>query len=242
MGACGRQGDADAVNDILDFRSVFAMKKESFSLNTEQLIRSLVADLATPSGSVGKVIAICLSTSLLISFLSMWLVLGFRADIHIAMGSMSFWLKAIYTFIIGSVGLFAVERFGRPGLRSSKYFLFVGFLIASFALAAALEIMQLPEADRTKAWLGDTWAICPWLIVAESIPILIAAFVILRRMAPTQRSDAAAAAGLMAGGYGACIYSLHCGEQTLPFLACWYTFGVATVVAISFLGRSYLRW
>ena len=52
-----------------------------------------------------------------------------------------------------------------------------------------------------------------------------------------------AAVGLAAGALGAWVYSFHCTEGGLPFLALWYSLGIAAVTAAGALaGRVLLRW
>jgi len=42
---------------------------------------------------------------------------------------------------------------------------------------------------------------------------------------------------------GIWIYSFHCDETAIPFLAVWYTLGIAAVGALGAVtGRSLLRW
>ena len=46
-----------------------------------------------------------------------------------------------------------------------------------------------------------------------------------------------------AGAAGAFVYCFHCTEEAAPFIAVWYTLGIAVVTAIgALLGRSLLRW
>lgn len=211
-------------------------------MRTHELVRGLVADLPTPSGSVAKAISVALALSVAFSMTLMVLWLGLRPELDKAMLSAAFWMKAGYTFLIGTAGLAALERLGRPGASAAPAFVIVAVAVVSIALAGAAELMMVPAADRSTLWLGNSSLFCPWGIVALSIPVLIAGFLALRRLAPTRFALAGAAAGLMAGGYGACIYSLHCTEQTLPFLATWYTLGVALIAVAGILFSRLLRW
>jgi hypothetical protein len=72
--------------------------------------------------------------------------------------------------------------------------------------------------------------------------LLVALMIFLRRMAPTSLSQAGAVAGLAAGGLGAWVYSFHCTEWGVPFLAVWYSLGVVAVMLVGALaGRIALR-
>ena len=211
-------------------------------MRTDQLIRSLVADLPTSSGSVAKAIALNLSIATVISLATMLLWIGLRPEISEAMETAPFWIKAGYTFMLGTAGLFAVERLGRPGATAGSSFAVGMVTISVVSVAAAVEIFAAQAADRDQLWLGSSYLICPWAIVVLSLPLLVAALAILRQLAPTNYLAAGGAAGLMAGGYGACVYSLHCTEYGLPFLATWYTAGVLFVCVIGILLSGLLRW
>jgi hypothetical protein len=211
-------------------------------VQTDELIRGIVADLPTPTGSVAKILTICLLLSLTFSFAIMFLWLGPRPELSEALRSAPFWIKAGYTFMIGTAGLFAIERLGRPGATAVSSFTILGVTIAVLALSAGAEIAMAPPSERHEIWLGNSSSICPWMIAVLSLPLLVGAFLSLRRLAPTHYATAGAAAGIMAGGYGACIYSLHCTEYALSFLATWYTFGVLLVAGLGALFSRFLRW
>lgn len=211
-------------------------------MRTEQFIRSLVADLPTSPGSVAWIITASLSLSILLSLTVMILWLGLRPELGAAMHSAPFWIKAGYTFMIGTAGLFALERLGRPGATAKASFVSLAAVFAIVALTAAMEFFMSPSSERSGLWLGSSSSFCPWAIVALSIPLLVGAFVALRRLAPTHYAFAGMAAGFMAGGFGACIYSLHCAEYGIPFLATWYSLGVLIVAGAGMLLSGLLRW
>ena len=89
-----------------------------------------------------------------------------------------------------------------------------------------------------------SWAasVCPYYIIALSAPLLVATLAFMRRLAPNQPL-AGAAAGLATGGLGAWVYPFHCTEPGLPFLATWYSLGIAIMMVFgAVLGRFVLRW
>ena len=91
--------------------------------------------------------------------------------------------------------------------------------------------------------MGDSWRVCPFLILAISAPAYLAVVWALRGMAPTRLRLAGGAAGLLAGGVGATVYGLHCREMSPAFVVTWYSLGVASCVAIGALtGPRLLRW
>jgi hypothetical protein len=89
-------------------------------------------------------------------------------------------------------------------------------------------------------WSSD---VCATNILLVAAPTLLAVFWALRQLAPTRLGLAGAGAGLFAGAVGATIYAFHCTEATAPFIAVWYTLGIAlTAIIGSILGRFLLRW
>ena len=65
----------------------------------------------------------------------------------------------------------------------------------------------------------------------------------MRGLAPTRLGEAGAAIGLAAGGMGAFPHAWHCMETGAPFLAVWYTLGVAAATFVGWLlGPRVLRW
>ncbi len=169
--------------------------------------------------------------------------LGLRPDLPGAMLDPVFWVKFAYPALLAIGGLVALERLARPGGSGRRGL----FLVAGvFVLSGVLGLVQLalapPDMARTLV-MGGSALICPFLIVALSGPVFVTTILAMRKLAPTNLPLAGLAAGLLAGGAGAWVYSFHCGENGLAFLALWYTLGIAIVAAIGALsGRYLLRW
>jgi len=91
--------------------------------------------------------------------------------------------------------------------------------------------------------MGQSARVCPWRILFFALPPLAGLVWAMRGLAPTRLRQAGAAIGLAAGGAGAFIYALACTESTAPFLAIWYTLGMAACAALGWaLGPLVLRW
>ena len=81
------------------------------------------------------------------------------------------------------------------------------------------------------------------IILALSLPALIAMIWALRGLAPTRLHLTGLAAGLLAGAVGAAAYALSCEEQSIAFIAAWYSLGIALSGALGgALGGRLLRW
>ena len=103
--------------------------------------------------------------------------------------------------------------------------------------------MSAPGADMPDLVMGRSSRVCACLVTLTALPTLAATFWALRKLAPTRLTLAGAGAGLFAGAAGAFVYCFHCTEEAAPFIAVWYTLGIALVTALgALLGRPLLRW
>ena len=160
-----------------------------------------------------------------------------------AMHSPPFWMKAAYTSLLALAGLMATARLARPGGRLGAALILAVVAVAWLALLAMMETMRTPMAGQSHLWLGWTWSICPFRILALAAPVFAAVLWLMRRMAPTRPALAGAAAGLFAGGVGASVYGLYCEETAAAFVVVWYSLGMAACAALgAVIGRRLLRW
>ena len=60
--------------------------------------------------------------------------------------------------------------------------------------------------------MGHSAGLCPCLILALAVPLLVGAMLGLRGFAPTRPTLAGLAAGLAAGGLAAFVYAFSCNE------------------------------
>jgi len=213
-------------------------------MRTDDLIVGLVAELK-PARTGGPTwllaLALCAGVMMASGLMLGWL--GLRPDLAIAMAAGPFWMKATYTLILAYLGFLLAERTGRPGARVAPLIALVLLPVAVMALVGAIQTLQAPAALRLSLFLGSSYAVCPWFIVALAIPILVAVLIGLRRMAPTRLVLSGALAGLLAGAARASVYGLHCTESSALFVACWYTLGIAVTTVLGALcGRFALRW
>ncbi|WP_332700686.1 DUF1109 domain-containing protein [Devosia sp.] len=211
---------------------------------TDDLIAHLSADLkpvrpmALQRLLIGATIA---STLVAIIAMNMWL--GMRPDLDAAMSTMNFWTKFGYTLSVALLGGVATMALARPDGRIRwPWFAALG-LLALLVIGAFIQLARAEPDDMMPLIIGGTSLVCPWRIVVLGLPVLLAAILALRRMAPANPTLAGFAAGIMAGGTGAWVYSFACAENGMMFLALWYTLGIVIVGALgAVLGRFLLRW
>ncbi|VWX33385.1 conserved membrane hypothetical protein [Limnobacter sp. 130] len=153
------------------------------------------------------------------------------------------WIKIGYagTLVIAAGWLFA--RLGKPGASGKQATSAVIAVVLLMAMAGVLSYLGTPEAERAAALLGHSWLVCPWAILALSIPVMACSFWAMRGFAPTHLTYAGAACGLFSGSVAALAYALACTEPAAPFIAVWYTLGIALCGSLgALLGPKFLRW
>lgn len=153
------------------------------------------------------------------------------------------WIKIGYasTLAIAAGWLFA--RLGKPGASGKQATSAVIGVVVVMAMAGVLSYLGTPESERAAALLGHSWLVCPWAILTLSLPVMAGAFWAMRGFAPTNLIFAGAACGMFSGSVAALAYALACTEPAAPFIAVWYTLGIALCGALgAMLGPKLLRW
>jgi hypothetical protein len=154
-----------------------------------------------------------------------------------------FWVREAFCAGLGMAGMVAVARLARPGRRLGAAPVGIAVPLLLMGALALLTLALAAPGLRLALVLGQTAAVCPFLIALVSLPLFAAFLAILRGLAPTRLRWAGAAAGAAAGAIGALVYTLHCPELAAPFLATWYVLGMAIpTCAGALLGPRLLRW
>ena len=213
-------------------------------MKTDALIETLSDGVAPVAANAAiRTLALGLGAGALVSALTMMAWLGVRPDLSDAMATGGYWMKFFYTLLFACFGFWTLARLARPGLRVDAQAVLELLPLVAIASMAGMRLGQAPADARMALLMGASHDVCPWRIAALSVPVFIGVFWSMRRLAPTRPALAGAAAGLLAGAAGAFIYAFHCDESAAPFVAVWYTFGIALVGAAGgLLGRWALRW
>lgn len=212
--------------------------------STDQLIARLGSGLRpSPPHVLDKRLGTAMAMGAAAALVLMMLSLGFREDFSTVLAEPMLWTKVAYASLLVAGGyvlcLQAARPAARPGWRIAAMLLPVALAIA----AALLRISSVSADARRAEWLGETAAICPWLIAMLSLPCMMALCFVMRRAAPTRLRWAGFCAGLLAGAISMLVYALHCPEQGMAFIATWYTLGMCLPAAIgAALGPRLLRW
>ncbi|RJG14646.1 DUF1109 domain-containing protein [Massilia cavernae] len=176
--------------------------------------------------------------------LAMAIVMGVRPDIAEAVTLPMFWMKLAFPASIAIAACYAAARLARPGVRLGRApGTALAALLATVWMLAIAALLNAAPAERSDLVFGDTWRYCLVNIPLLSIPVFGAAMWALKGLAPTRLALAGGAAGLLAGAVSAAVYSLHCPEMELPFLAVWYLLGMLVpAIAGAVTGPRLLRW
>ena len=170
-------------------------------------------------------------------------VLGIRPDLHAAMHGFSFWMKWTYTLSLGAVAICATMRLARPTGTSLQPLWPLALPVLLLAGVGIGELAHTPVREWLAMWLGDSWKICPWLVLPLAVPIFAGLLWSFRALAPARLRAAGATAGLAAGAWAATLYCLHCPETSALFVLTWYSLGILLAAGLgALLGPKLLRW
>jgi hypothetical protein len=213
-------------------------------MKTDALIEHLARDVR-PVPRNGRVMR--LSGGILaggtVTVIVIALALGIRPDLSLAMRGHTFWMKWAYTISLGIGAMLMTARLAQPEAVRLSRFWPVAVPFALLAIIGAIEMAHAPQRTWMTMWLGQSWKICPLLLLLLSGPIFTGLLWSFRRLAPTRLRAAGATAGFAAGAWAATLYCLHCPEVSAIFVLTWYTLGMALAAGVgALLGPRLLRW
>ncbi len=214
-------------------------------MNTELLIQSLASDLQAKAGRkrshVGALrLAVMTVMAALVSLAAILLLLS-RSP-HLAHGvgpTIAFSAAAGLALAVGA--FWTTLALSYPEGRPRLWWLVAPSIILLSGLG--LELAESLSSSWPERLLGKTPLACFLAVLVLSLPILAAVLAALRAGAPTHPRLAGAMAGLLAGGLTVALYTLHCPEDSLLFVALWHGLAVGAVSLIgALLAGRLLRW
>jgi len=153
------------------------------------------------------------------------------------------WIKVSYAAAVALGAGWLAARLARPASPAGAAWAAVAAVVLVMALLGTWQWAASEPSQRLRMWLGHSSSSCPVNVLLLSLPALALALRALRGLAPTRPRLAGLAAGLLAGGVGATGYALTCTEVAMPFVATWYSLGIALPGALgALLGPRLLRW
>ncbi len=213
-------------------------------MKTDDLITLLARNEPAPDrAALSRTLLALVVGGVLVSFLFVYFLLQLNPALGTIVASLWFWVR--FAFIASLAGLtwWTLRRLGKPGVAAQVRWwpLLVPFV--ALGLLASVLLMQAPPETRMAMLMGTTWRVCSMLIALVSLPLLVAAVLIVRHFAPTRLRFTGAVLGLFAGAMAALVYTLHCPELSPAFLVVWYSLGMLIPAAVgAALGERLLRW
>lgn len=193
--------------------------------------KALVVKRLLPAGMAGGLLAAALVVS----------VLGLTPDTMLTEPGP--WIKFAYAGALVLATAWLVSRVGKPGASGKQAVGAVLGIVLVMLLVGFASYISMEESERAAALMGHSWLLCPWTILVLSIPVMAGSFWAMKGLAPTNLPLAGAACGLFAGAVAAMAYALACTEPAAPFIAIWYTLGIALCGGVgAVLGPRLLNW
>ncbi len=171
------------------------------------------------------------------------LTLGSRPDLDGAWMTLPVVAKALFGASIAAIALMLFQSSLRPGLKPARRLPVIALpllIVAGWALAT---LVQAPAEQWNALIFGRNWRACLIAVPLYALLPLGLLLMLARRGAPVDGAFTGACAGLAAAGLATVAYSLHCPDDTAPFLATWYTLATAIVTVFGALVLPrFLRW
>lgn len=212
-------------------------------MKTDDLINALDADARSKAMPLHSAWWVAAGAAAVIAAVVFWLTIGPRPDIMIAMHTMRFLSKFVFTIVLAATAFALIRALSAPGASTGKA---AAWMIAAPLLVlvtVVLELFAVPEADWSRRLVGSNMMICMGFIPLIGIGPLAIFLWMLRYGAPTRPVLAGAVAGLLAGGLAATFYAAHCFDDSPLFVATWYSIAIAALAALGALGgRLFVRW
>ncbi len=210
---------------------------------TDDLIDKLTADVKPIGPHAMCQLFMRYATGGIAGGLAIMLVfLGARHDLLLAMTTAAYWMKFGYAVLLLLILVPALFTLSRP-VRAGLHWLPVAVPLACLAGVALIQLLNAPPEQAEILIWGRTALVCPWLIVLIALPMLGFLLAAMRRLAPADPGLTGLVAGIVSGAVGVLIYSLHCPESGMPFIAIWYTLGIAITAFLGMIGgRILLHW
>jgi hypothetical protein len=125
--------------------------------NTDDLIGDLTGKLKPATGGVVWPMALAMLAAVVGGFVVMTLgPWSIRSDLHQAMRTGPFWMKAGYTAAFALAGALLVERLGRPGGRGGAGWIVLGTAVTAILVLSAVEMAGLPMANWHADMMGQS--------------------------------------------------------------------------------------
>ena len=212
-------------------------------MRTDDLIKALDADARSKAMPLRSVWWVAAAAAAVIAAVVFFLTIGPRPDIMVAMHTMRFLAKFVFTIVLAVTAFGLIRALSTPGASTVRAAAWMAAAPVLVAVAVVLELFMVPEVMWGTRMVGTNMMICMGFIPLIGIGPLAIFLWVLRYGAPTRPVLAGAVAGLLAGGLSATFYAAHCFDDSPLFVATWYTIAVIILAVLGGLGgRFFVRW
>lgn len=210
-------------------------------MKTEDLIRTMAADLPTSTATAGTTLSRSLPLAAVVMAAGWLAFAGVRADL-LTTGLQATLLKLSLGALIALSSLWIAIKLARPEQDTSPCW-WLAVVPAVVVLAVGADLVQHGTARWTERVWGYSIAACLSIIPALAIIPLAGTLLALREGATRHPALVGALAGVGSGGIAILAYGLFCTEDATLFVATWYVLATCLAGAIGALaGAVALRW
>lgn len=213
-------------------------------MNTEELIDLLSTNIEpVDAQKVVRNLGVAITAGLVLALLTCIVTLGIRPDLD-SPGVFGFLLVKIgFGSVVTFVGWHFLLKHARPGGENQSRIFLTAIPFAALMVLAGVNLISVPASHWGHLIMGESWLGCLLSIpIMAVVPFAVITWAV-RMAAPTNLHRTGALAGLVAGGISAAAYALHCPNDSVPFIALWYsgTIVLCTLVGAAF-GPRLLHW
>ncbi|RVD24286.1 NrsF family protein, partial [Mesorhizobium sp. M4B.F.Ca.ET.017.02.2.1] len=176
-------------------------------MRTEDLIKALDADVRSNAMPLGSAWRMAVAVAAVVAAAVFWLTIGPRPDLMVAMHTMRFLSKFVFTIALGVSAFGLIRALSSPGAPTARATAWMALAPALVGVAVILELFAVPRAEWGTRLVGSNMMICMAFIPLIGLGPLAVFLWVLRHGAPTRPVLAGAVAGLLAGGLSATFYA-----------------------------------
>ena len=205
-------------------------------MQTDDLISLMTAsNQPVDTGWLRRATWLCALATLAVTAGFVLLTLGARPDLASAWMTLPVIAKAALGASIAAIALALFQSSLRPGLKPARRLPLVAVPLLPAAGWALFTLMQAPAEQWSGLIFGRNWLACLIAVPLYALLPLTGLLLLARRGAPVDGTLSGACAGLASAGLATIAYSLHCPDDTAPFLATWYSLAIAVVTGLGAL-------
>jgi hypothetical protein len=210
-------------------------------MKTEDLIAAMAAD-TLPQQTVGQRLARALPVALAVSVAGFAVFWGPRPDLGAALASAAVLKPLVPLGLVIVAGVLCVAL-AHPGQSARTQAAALGLFAAALAAAFVVAFSDGGVSGLVNALDTTSLVTCLLSIPALALPLMGAVFWALSAGAALRPRLAGAAAGLVAGGLSAALYSFYCDQDAALFVLPAYSTAVLILALIgAVLGPRLLKW